>query len=438
MAQFNINPIQWHEGMLLMPQHFQQADMRVEGLLTYYMSRVFPFFWGVSQLKIDEALLTAGTFRPLTLEAILPDGLLITAPSPDLQINLQPFQAQLQTAPNFIYLCIPYLTEDLSGDLPRYHSNLNPQIVDMNTGDQPIDIPRLSPNLSLQVGQEPPAHYISMPIAQVSYDTKSFFLTAYIPPTLQATTLSEAWQMCNKLAVDVRGKLNYLQQKVQAVGDQLTIEAFFEKIEESRLKLIAGLLPMEAVLSTGNAHPFEIYKTLCTLAAQISGIKYGEIPPQFGGYNHLDIAKSFSQVIDYIQRVLGEIEESYTVLPFTLNERAFTLQLQSSWSIDGKLILGTQIQVGVEEHTLIDWINNCVIVTDKYITLAKDNRVLGAARQIISSVPSLNLVPSQGIQLLSVELDERYIDPTGVLCLFNVSDDDTTRPAEVVLYSQTS
>jgi len=221
MAQPNINPIQWYEGMLLMPQHFQQADIRMESLLTYYASKMSPFFWGLCQIKIDPALLTAGTFRLLELEAIMPDGLLISEMASTLQLDLLPFREQLQETPHFIYLCVPYLREnaaDLSGDLPRYASHMNTRIVDINTGDQPIDIPRLMPNLSLQLGQEPPPHYTAMPIAQVSYDTKSFFVTDYVAPTVQAAVLSDLWQLCNQVALELRRKLSYLQQKVQSGG----------------------------------------------------------------------------------------------------------------------------------------------------------------------------------------------------------------------------
>jgi len=439
MAKVDINPIQWHEGMLLMPQHFQQTDIRVEKMMTYYMSHVFSFFWGVVKLKIDEALLTTGTFRPIELEVIMPDGLVISSlpetKSP-LQVDLLPLQEKLQITPYFVYLCVPLEREgmDLSEGVPRYLSSLNANVVDMNTGEQAIDIPRLVPNLCLQVSQEPPAHYVSLPLAQVTCDAKSFSLTNYFPPQVQADPLSGIGEVCNQLAERLRQKLGYLQQKVQAVEERVTKDPFFEEIEEVRLKLIAGLLPFEAILSIGNAHPFNIYRELCGLAGQISGVKYGEIPPRFESYNHLDIGRSFKQLIEYIEKVLSEIEESYTVIPFTLNDRVFTLQLQSAW-VGDRLVLGARAQPGMTTEELIDWINNCVIVTDKYITLAKDNRVLGADRRIVSEVVSMNLVATKGIQLFMVEVDPRYIDPKGILCLFNISDDNLTRPLEVVLYN---
>jgi type VI secretion system protein ImpJ len=439
MAQFNINPIQWHEGMLLMPQHFQQADMRMEGVLNYYISHISPFFWGIVNLEVDEALLTAGTFRPLKLEAIMPDGFVVPA-LPEtlkpLQLDLLPFRDKIQVTPYFIYLCMPQLhgdNTDVTGDMPRYHSSLSANVIDTNTGQQPIDIPRLAPNLSLQVGLEPPAHYVCLPLSQVSCDSKSFALTEYIAPQIQVNFLTGIGEVCGRLAQHLRQKLAYLQQKVQSVGERVSKNPFLEEIEDIRLKLIAGLLPFEAIFSIGKAPPFDIYRVLCTLAGQISGIKYGEIPPRFDPYDHQDIKKSFGQVIEYIEKVLDEIEESYTVIRFSLNERVFTLQLQSDW-VGDRLVLGVRASPGMAEENLLNWIQNCVIVTDKNITLAKDNRVLGAERRIVSEVPSMNLVPTRGVQLLIVDADPRYIDPKGILCLFNMSDDDLNRPVEIVLY----
>lgn len=439
MTQFNTNPIQWHEGMLLMPQHFQQMDMRMENMITYCMSHAFPFFWGAVKLKIDEALLTLGTFRLLELEVIMPDGFLITG-LPESQISLEidllPFQNKIGVSPHFIYLCVPQQRQtehDEEGALVRYKSSFNNNIVDINTGEQAIDIPCLIPNLSLHVGTEPPASYTALPIAQVSYDTKSFDLTEYVPPQVQIDALSTIGKMCNQLTFHLRQKLGYLQQKVQAVSGNVTKDSFFEELEDVRLKLIAGLLPVEAILSIGKANPFHLYQVLCGLAGHISGIKYGEIPPRFDPYDHLNIMKNYSQLINYIEKILDEIEESYTTIPFTLNERVFTLQLQSSW-VGDRLILGARGQPNMTTEDLLRWIKNCVIVTDKYITIAKDDRVLGASRQLVSEVPSLNLVPTKGVQLFTVDVDPRYIQPRGVLCLFNFSDDDSTRPLEIVLY----
>ncbi len=50
----------WHEGMLLSPQHFQQADLRQQVQLSYMMLAAAPYCWGVRQFTLDPAALVGG------------------------------------------------------------------------------------------------------------------------------------------------------------------------------------------------------------------------------------------------------------------------------------------------------------------------------------------------------------------------------------------
>jgi type VI secretion system protein ImpJ len=69
--------VQWHEGMLLSPQHFQQADLHNQALQGYMTLVAAPYGWGVRRLRINEAALMAGRFAVTDLEAVMPDGLLV-------------------------------------------------------------------------------------------------------------------------------------------------------------------------------------------------------------------------------------------------------------------------------------------------------------------------------------------------------------------------
>ena len=57
--------IQWHEGMLLSPQHFQQESARVDALLAWHGLIANPYGWGVRTLEIDQGLLATGLLRGL-------------------------------------------------------------------------------------------------------------------------------------------------------------------------------------------------------------------------------------------------------------------------------------------------------------------------------------------------------------------------------------
>src|SRR5215213_9971263 len=69
--------IQWHEGLLLTPQHFQQMSSRHEALVQYGTSLIAPFSWGVRRFKHDNVGLPAGKLKVLELEAVMPDGLVV-------------------------------------------------------------------------------------------------------------------------------------------------------------------------------------------------------------------------------------------------------------------------------------------------------------------------------------------------------------------------
>ena len=83
--------IQWHEGMLLAPQHFQQESARIDALVGWQTLAGQPAAWGVRRLVVDEALLSRGVLRISLLEAILPDGMAVrfdAATSQDATLEL--------------------------------------------------------------------------------------------------------------------------------------------------------------------------------------------------------------------------------------------------------------------------------------------------------------------------------------------------------------
>ena len=99
MHNSSYDPIQWHEGMLLLPQHFQQADQRMQDLLHFHMASISPFHWGVKGYKVDPVLLINGILRFNELEAVLPDGLVFSHAKSDegsLEVSLSDLKEELE------------------------------------------------------------------------------------------------------------------------------------------------------------------------------------------------------------------------------------------------------------------------------------------------------------------------------------------------------
>ena len=141
--------VQWHEGMLLAPQHFQQSMARTEMLLQYSALLLGPYCWGLRRLALDTKLLPVGKFRVLDLEALMPDGSVVAHHPRDdeeLMLDLAPFADRIRQEPAFVYLTLPARSAgDVRGALPRYRMLEGDPVTDLNTGEGELRVPRLRP-----------------------------------------------------------------------------------------------------------------------------------------------------------------------------------------------------------------------------------------------------------------------------------------------------
>jgi type VI secretion system protein ImpJ len=73
-------PLYWHQGLFLQPQHFQHLDLQIRANAAPLYSRMTPFFWGINQMRIQEASLRNGSFEIERVEAVFPDGTWVAFP----------------------------------------------------------------------------------------------------------------------------------------------------------------------------------------------------------------------------------------------------------------------------------------------------------------------------------------------------------------------
>ncbi|MDO9360750.1 MAG: type VI secretion system baseplate subunit TssK, partial [Polaromonas sp.] len=192
--------IQWHEGMLLSPQHFQQTSSRLDSLVAWHTLLAAPFAWGVRRLKFDLGLLPAGIVRVLQLEAIMPDGTSVSyfadnASHGTLDLNLAPFAEELGNGPVNFYLLLP-VTKSMrdKGSPARFRSVASIQVEDEVSEALPADVPRLLPNLSLVAGNPPPGLYTSLRLGTVYKDNELIKMGEVLPPLIEMPKDGELWE----------------------------------------------------------------------------------------------------------------------------------------------------------------------------------------------------------------------------------------------------
>ncbi len=430
--------IQWYEGMLLAPQHFQQLAVRSEELLHYHILLSAPFHWGIKNLKIDQVLLIDGIFRILKLEAVMPDGLIVTHYHDNesmLEIDLNEHIEALKKKPVLIHIVVPALKPGMAfmkGSLPRYDSVEGRPVPDENTGDSELSIARLKPRISLLLTDNPSQKFCSFPIAQIAYKNESFTMTDFIPPALNISIKSPIWDICTKIAGKIREKAVFLSEKISSPASPVK----GTKALETKLliwHLTCGLPHFEAVINTGVSHPYAIYLSLCSLVGNIAGLGAGTVPPVLKAYDHNNLRESFRQAEDFIFRMIEKgILESHTPVSFELSDGIFTLKLKKSW-ITPRIIIGAQQRPGASPADMEAWMEEALIGSEPVIESLREKRILGAKRKRIDS--DGELVPTGGIMLFSVEADSAFIHEDEVLSVLNASDPLAKRgPIEIILY----
>jgi type VI secretion system protein ImpJ len=431
--------VNWYEGLLLTPQHFQQMTLRHEALLHYSASAIAPFYWGVvSDPVVDSTYLqTAKTLQISNLEAVMPDALVVSLPKarhPQLSLDLKDYISQAQEGPLTIYLTVAgreahYTSE---GDDARYYQLPGDPVLDESTGEEEA-ISRLAPSLRLRT-KDKLAGRVGFPLLRVRMNNEVFELDHnFIAPTLTVTAQSPLGQLCAGIADKVRKKATLLSGQSSSPSSRADMRLDLET--RSRIRsLVAGLPYLEALLMAEVSHPFQVYLALCSMLGHLSVFGSQLVPEVLPKYNHDDLRVTFEKIRIRIYEMIEEegAASAYKVYPFHYRDDGiYQLRFVEDW-IDKRLVLGIKGQTGMSEKDIIDWGNECLIGSRERLRTMMENRTLGARRKQIARAD--DLVPPRGAVLFSLKADPESIKPGDLLQIFNKSAGGAPRPSEIVLY----
>lgn len=432
----------WHEGMLLLPQHFQQESLHQQLLLNYRLQTATPYAYGVRRLAIDHTALVNGQFRIQSLEAVMPDGLVVDYVAGqtdlDLSIDLQAEAENLRAAPVRIYLVIPDLAASLSrsggqGELPRFRALDGEPVTDIVSGESIERIGRVAPNVSIIATNQPSRKFVALPIAEVHVRDETFDLTSYVPPSLGLHRSSALGRECNALAQRLREKVVFLADRYHGLyAAQREAEA-----EQTRLTiaaLSANLPRLETLLASEANHPFAVYQVLAGMAGAMAPASASLVPPTLRGYAHEEIRACFDEVLRFIITSLDSIQVNYLTIAFQTDQAAFSLRLRPEW-MTRNLIVGARIPPGVRDEDMVQWMSTAVIASREQIDSLRERRVLGAPRVRITRDAGLDIVQTGHSVLFAIRVDRDTIYPEEELVVTNFQDRmAASQPLELVLY----
>lgn len=428
--------VQWHEGMLLSPQHFQQFAWRQEALLAYQVASIHPFPYGVRRLRINTALLEKERFKIEELEAVMPDGLSVFLDGGEgPSVDLGPIKERAAEEALTIHLGIRRRTriEYAEAFNKRYQSVDGEEVVDENTGEGSLQIPRTRPHIRL-FGKAPGNKYASFPVARVRWVDSHFELVRdFIPPLLEIahpdlttpdnplTLLFERGRsLANQLRQRARDLSNRLRTEIAETDPMRTMET-----REAIRSLVSFLPQFESVLYTPGVHPYALWLALCNIIGGLATLGADNIPrPMHGVFDPDDLLATFEKGTAYVQQLVDEgVPEDYRSYRFQQDaddERVFRLPISDEWLDAGDyLLIGIRPRPGVREEDLRAWLSGSYIASDSMLAELESGRLRGAASAPFEG--SERPAASQDTFLFTIERSLKFIRGGQPLVIFNKS-----------------
>ncbi|GHT88806.1 hypothetical protein FACS1894113_2090 [Alphaproteobacteria bacterium] len=427
--------------MLLSQHHFQQNDLRIFRILSRQISLLSSNQYGVCHLRTDAVAFSDGIYRIEELEAIFPDGLILsffpkkTKNLKSLEINIIKNIKDKSVEIN-IHLVIAESLENIppiTGDPARFYSISDDEVQDENIAGNTLKIPRLFPNAFLYIGETLPEFCIGFPLQKIVIIDGVCKIKNWTPPCFFIEKHFPLWKKCANLAVSIREKATFLAEKLTNLVNEIIATDTRKMLEQ-----IVQVMPrMEALVYSNEIRPYELYQELARVLSSVSAIIPTDIAPIMQPYNHDDIDDCIYPIISLIEHYLAAIERGYSIISFKRKESFFYHYLTAKElerAENGKLYIGIKAENETSLSELENWANNAVIVSDFAVDNVRIKRIKGAQRSQPSFEIASKVLPGTGVFLFEVLIDINFIKEEQNIHIFNPGNYAIKQPTEVTLY----
>lgn len=427
----NINKIQWHEGMLLSPQHFQYGESRLEQLLYTNSQNSGYCSWGVLEFLLDKNLLAQGIVEISELFAILPDGTIVShnselsddkTPTMSLRYNLADLGLKSSSEVT-IYLCLYQ-----SNNKQRYESVEYSNVIDENSSDNIINLPILRPKIFLNPN-EVQKDCIGFPLVKISFDGKQFNLLNFLPASLNIPQGHPIRQQLSSIVLNIRQKASFLINKTQ----QTTSAPILRETRETLKPLIACLCILEPIIGLERLHPERLFDHLLNVATNLLPMQTTQIPGILPTYDSFDPGSSIGFFLNLFEKTISTVQQKFLSIPFHQQDRLFYLHLQPSY-IDNTIYIGFRCPDGMTEKQMFEWVQEAIISCDEKIDVVTTRRISGAARNVVDDDDVEELIPNPGTIIFSFKKGDDFIRSKQNLNIFNPGDTKEKRPIDITLF----
>lgn len=397
-TDFLPDAVQWSEGMLLSPQHFQQNDIHAQALMHQRFTGAVPYGWGLRHLRIDPVRLAGGIVCVHECDAVMPDGLPLvyraTHAASSLVVDVKKhFEGDAKSVR--VYLAIPPragVLEVPSTSIRRYDGVQGRATLDETVGMGDVVVDRQRLRMELFAGAPPPGHP-ALPLLEIVRDANdALVIGAYHGPMLRidaSRTLGALGlqQRFAELRATMWKKLRELSGDI--ADDAPETAAAMGSEARSHLRAareIGACLPLvDTVLSDPLVSPAVAWWAMSQVVGRMAAIGSNPRPLAMDPYRHEDCQPQFDAAMTYIRRKLAMLNTDWDVMAF---DRIADGQFARSLPADiGTLVLiELRASEGQGRQDLHRWLSEGCIGSEHLLPMLRQRRLLpGAEVRVLSA-----------------------------------------------------
>jgi type VI secretion system protein ImpJ len=384
----SVQKVLWTEGMLLSPQHLQQADRYHEALLQRRLTALRPRGWGALRLQVNAEALSGGEFLLTRIAAVLPDGLSVDAPDVDLLPPGRPVEASFDPKKGVmgVHLAVarvkpgqPGIEAEGEAAAPGRWRRRTATLADESTGANEREIQTAAKSLRILFDGEPLEDYATLPVGRVTRSASGKFVLdeAFVPPCLSTAAspvlsgiLRRVVEILSAKSAELAGQR---RQRSQGLVEFTMSEAANFWFLHTVNATLPGLIHLH---HAGDVHPEDVFLALGRLAGELTTFAGEGHPKDLPLYAHDAPGECFTAMEAKIRGLMETVIPSRcTAIPLTkARESLFTARLP-----DERLLDGAQFYLAVMAEVPEDKVAREVPLKAKISATDKVDQLIAAA-----------------------------------------------------------
>ena len=333
------NPVIWHEGLFVKPQHFQQQARAAEAAVHQRLHSLHDTLYGFSELALNSEYLSFGKIAITQARGIMPDGSVFDIPhdlAPPSPLEI----ADSSAVGQIVYLALPLRSNGaLEVRWPDQYGNSRyiarrEEIRDTHSddGDQ-VGMDLAVPNLQLMLERSDRSAFTSIALGRIKDKRPDGSLVMdehFYPTSLSLQAVPALHRYLGEVAGLMRERAKNLAQRIGSPGQSGVADV----TDFNLLQTLNRLFPLfQHLARQRQVHPERLYIALAQACGElVTFTDEGHLPQEYPAYQHDNLRESFQMLEHTLRRALGTvlqpravslpiIDQQYGVRSAALNDK---------------------------------------------------------------------------------------------------------------------